>query len=155
MSLHARLYDGRGVENDLSYLLSNLTYNSLLDSGPPAGFQIDGNFGGCAAIAEALLQSHNGVVTVLPALLPSASTGSFSGLVARGGFVVNATWANGFVSHLAVLSRLGNPLNLTLGTGQLLSLAGALPFNSSGVNASASLSMNTARGATYNFVTSS
>lgn len=87
MSLHARLYDGRGVENDLFYLLSNLTYNSLLDSGPPAGFQIDGNFGGCAAIAEALLQSHNGVVTALPALLPSASTGSFSGLVARGGFV--------------------------------------------------------------------
>ncbi|ERS98763.1 hypothetical protein HMPREF1624_05551 [Sporothrix schenckii ATCC 58251] len=155
MSLHARLHDGRGAENDLFYLLSNLTYNSLLDSGPPAGFQIDGNFGGCAAIAETLLQSHNGVVKVLPALLPSALNGSFSGLVARGGFVVNATWANGLVSHVAVLSRLGNLLNLTLGTGQSLSLSEALPFNSSRVNASVSLTMKTAPGATYNFVTNS
>lgn len=121
MSLHARLYDGESVEKDINALLYNLTYNSLLDAGPPAGFQIDGNLGGTAGIAEAVLQSHNGVVNILPALPPSSESGSFSGLVARGGFVVDAAWENGLLVNATIESRLGNSLNVTIGTGQIIS----------------------------------
>lgn len=117
-SLHARLYDGLGVEDDIRFLLFNLTYDALLDTGPPAGWQIDGNFGGTAAIAESLLQSHNGVVCVLPALMPSSNDGFFKGLVARGGFVIDAEWREGRVTNIAIESLLGSPLKLRVGTGQ-------------------------------------
>ena len=131
MALHARLFDGQSVQTDVTTLLYNLTYNSLLDSGPPAGFQIDGNFGGCAGIAESLLQSQNNLVRILPALMPSSKSGSFSGLVARGGFVVDASWSNGKVVNATILSRLGNLLNVTLGTGQSITMNGAKATNSS------------------------
>lgn len=117
-ALHARLYDGLGVENDLKFLLVNLTYDALLDTGPPSGWQIDGNFGGTAGIAESLLQSHNGVVYILPALMPSSKDGSFKGLVARGGFIVDAEWRDGRVTSVEVESLRGSPLKVRLGTGQ-------------------------------------
>ncbi|KAM5349606.1 hypothetical protein ACJ41O_006111 [Fusarium nematophilum] len=119
-ALRARLGQGDHVESDMTNLLFNLTHNSLLDGGPPAGFQIDGNFGGCAAIAESLLQSHNGVLRILPALMPSSKSGSFKGLVARGGFVVDAKWEDGAFVQASITSKLGNPLNVTVGTGEFI-----------------------------------
>ncbi|KAM6540371.1 hypothetical protein FALCPG4_002089 [Fusarium falciforme] len=122
-ALRARLGQGKGLEVDVTHLLFNLTYDSLLNMGPPAGFQIDGNFGGCAAITESLLSSSNGVIVILPALMPSSKQGAFKGFVAKGGFVVGAEWKDGALTKASITSILGNALNVTVGTGQTISEA--------------------------------
>jgi len=101
-----------------------------------------------------LLQSQNGVINVLPALMPSLKAGSFTGLVARGGLEVATAWADGKVTNVTVESRLGNPLNVTLGTGQVFYLkdggtAGGMNRNSTGTRY---ISMHTKRDAKYSFI---
>ncbi|KAL5357112.1 Six-hairpin glycosidase-like protein [Aspergillus floccosus] len=125
MCLYARLLDGDAVWKHTQVFLQ--TYPSVnlwnTDHGPGTSFQIDGNFGFTAGIAEMLLQSHQ-VVHLLPALPSAVPTGHVSGLVARGNFVVDIQWAEGSLTQATVKSRSGGQLSLRVQDGRPFTVNG-------------------------------
>ncbi len=106
----ARVGDGNHAYTLLQNLLKERTYPNLCDVHPP--FQIDGNFGATAGMAEMVIQSHEGYVTLLPAIPDAWKNISFSGLKARGNFTVDCDYNDGIVNSLKIKSECGGVLKL-------------------------------------------
>ena len=110
VNFYARLFDGENAYKHLLALLKKSTLPNLFDSHPP--FQIDGNFGGTAGIAGMLLQSHNGIIHILPALPQEWPEGFVKGLKARGNFTLDIYWQQGQMSKVALRSVSGGDCNI-------------------------------------------
>lgn len=120
----ARLHDGNRAYKLLKNLLTPVaidgkivyngggTYPNLFCAHPP--FQIDGNFGGCAGIAEMLIQSQQGYIEVLPALPDVWKNGSFKGLCVRGGGVVDLSWRDGKAEQLVLTARVDHTFKVKI-----------------------------------------
>ncbi|MFF5205784.1 glycoside hydrolase N-terminal domain-containing protein [Streptosporangium sp. NPDC000396] len=116
-ALAARLGDADLAHHSVRGLLADFTAPNLFGLHPPGLFQIDGNFGVTAAIAEMLMQSHNGVLRLLPALPRAWPTGRVEGLRARGGVGVDLAWERGRLTEAALRVNRAQTLSILLPPG--------------------------------------
>lgn len=117
INLFARLGNGKKAYDNLIKLFTKSTKDNLFDTHPP--FQIDGNFGGAAGIAEMLIQSHEAedgitIIRLLPAVPDCYESGSFERLCARGGFEISAKWENKKVTEFTVKSKFSGKVKIEL-----------------------------------------
>jgi alpha-L-fucosidase 2 len=116
LNLWARFKDGDHAYKLLQMLLSPAekggagSYHNLFDAHPP--FQIDGNFGGAAGIAEMLVQSHTKYIDLLPALPSALPEGEINGVCARGGFHLNIKWKDYKLNEVEIFSLAGDECHL-------------------------------------------
>ena len=116
INFFARLQDGNACLHHINELLRQQITPNLLDLHPPHIFQIDGNLGATAGIAEMLIQSHEpGVIRLLPALPEEWATGSVEGLKARGNFTVDMRWEDGQLAQASVLAVKGGRTKVVYG----------------------------------------
>ncbi|WHY22128.1 discoidin domain-containing protein [Paenibacillus sp. G2S3] len=135
INMWARAQDGTHAHTILEGQLTGSTLNNLFDTHPP--FQIDGNFGATSGMSEMLLQSHLDNIDILPALPASWPKGSYSGLVARGGFEVSVNWNNARATNISVKSNKGNRAVVTYP-----SIAGAIVMDQAGQSVKYSVDNN-------------
>ncbi len=133
INFYARLLQGNTAYEHVKLFLERSIYPNLMDVHPP--FQIDGNFGYTAGVAEMLLQSHEGFLRLLPALPEAWANGSVSGLKARGNITVDLYWKDGRLNRVTLESPVETRVALKYGTllkeyslvaGEPLSLNGEL-----------------------------
>jgi len=118
LNLWARLQDGEHADQVLRLLLSpERTFPNMFDAHPP--FQIDGNFGGVAGIAELLMQSYGGSLYLLPALPKRFATGNVRGLRARNGFEIDLRWSEGRLETATLYNPVGGQTILRYGDREL------------------------------------
>ncbi|MFC5467677.1 glycoside hydrolase N-terminal domain-containing protein [Cohnella suwonensis] len=116
----ARLKDSKQAYANLRTLLSKSTYPNLFDAHPP--FQIDGNFGGAAGMAEMLLQSHLDAIELLPALPEAWKDGAVRGLKARGGYTVDMRWENGALKEATLAASHDGACRIRYGAGAVFAV---------------------------------
>lgn len=127
INLWARLGDGTKANYYYEELLRQSVYNNLFDLHPPLGetegerevFQIDGNFGSASAVAEMLLSSEDGKITILPALPESWESGKVKGLLAVGGVEVDIAWKNKKPISISLCSSVDQSINIFYGNKKL------------------------------------
>lgn len=121
----ARFGDGDGAYDSLRALLRDNTTATLLDLHPPRIFQIDGNLGATAGVAEMLLQSHTGELHLLPALPSAWASGKVTGLRARGGYTVDIAWDKGKLTDATIGAAFDGPTVVRIANGESATVATA------------------------------
>lgn len=128
----ARLRDGEKAWENVVALLDHSTYNNFLDRHPP--FQIDGNFGAAAGMAQMLLQSQESVIVLLPAIPAEWKSGSVKGLKARGDVTVDISWKDGKLTYAKLRANQGGKISLSMpkgygcGTGEIKEFESDKPY---------------------------
>lgn len=113
INFNARLLDAESAQENINKLMQISIADNLFDEHPP--FQIDGNFGYTAGVAELLLQSHEGFLRLLPALPANWGSGAISGLVARGNITVDLEWKDGNLVKVGLLAHSDTDVALVYG----------------------------------------
>ena len=112
INLYARLHQADTAWSNCVTFIQKFLSSNMWNLGETGTFQIDGNFGFTAGVAELLLQSHSGLVQILPSLPSALKTGSVTGLVARGNFVVDIAWENQKLTKGTITARNAGTLAL-------------------------------------------